>query len=120
MVQHTVKSDFTGGGTCVLLSVSSCWLDVQKSETDPVQQQHPALIHVEMGFDAFGLCVCILLEAVAYSRQLDRGQVQRAKHAAKHQQNIQTLKASYIGASFNASVRFHRALKPQPTNLRSS
>lgn len=57
-----------------------------KSVTDPIQQKYSTFIHVEMGFDAFGLCVCVLLKAAAYSRQFDCGQVQGAKHTAKHNQ----------------------------------
>lgn len=61
-------------------------LNQSKSVTDPIQQEHSTFIHVEMGFDALRLCVCVLLKAAAYSRQFDCGQVQRAKHTGKHSQ----------------------------------
>lgn len=62
------------------------WFNKTTSVTDPIQQEHSTFIHVEMGFDAFWLRVCMLLKAAAYSRQFDSGQVQRAKHTAKHSQ----------------------------------
>lgn len=61
-----------------------------RSVTDPIEQEHAAVVHVEMGFDAFGLGVSVLLEAAADSGQLDRGQVQRAEHAAEHEQGERT------------------------------
>lgn len=60
-----------------------------RSVTDPIEQEHAAVVHVEMGFDAFGLGVSVLLEAAADSGQLDRGQVQRAEHAAEHEDEDQ-------------------------------
>lgn len=72
----------------LLVWLGECWirkLNLSKSVTDPIQQEHSAFIHVEMGFDAFRLCVHVLLKAAAHSSQFDCGQVQRAKHTTKHE-----------------------------------
>lgn len=56
--------------------------DLKLNETNPVQQKHSTFIHVEMGFDALWLSICVFQETAAHTRQFDCGQVQRAKHAA--------------------------------------
>jgi len=50
--------------------------------TDPIQDQHAAVVHVEVGFDALGLGIRVFEEAAAHLRQLDCGQVQGAERPA--------------------------------------
>lgn len=57
--------------------------------TDPIQQEHSTFIHVEMGFDAFWLGVCVLQKAASHARQFDCGQVERAEHTAECSQHGQ-------------------------------
>lgn len=59
------------------------------SVTDPIQQEHSAFIHVEMSFDAFGLCIRVFLKAAADSGQFDCGQVEGTEHTGKHSQRGQ-------------------------------
>lgn len=74
-------SPFTGLCECSIKKLNQ-W----KSGTHPIQQEDATFIHVEMGFDAFWFCICVLLKAAAHSWQFDCGQVQRTKHTATHNQ----------------------------------
>lgn len=51
--------------------------------TYTIEAQHAALIHIEVSLDAFGLIVHVLLEALAYTSQSHRCEIQGPKHPGK-------------------------------------